>query len=495
MTNLRRLSARLNVSAISSCGVPLYSDDEQRTAVAYAVKLSFGKDGNERHNLGVGWSGAEVGMRWAVGASSDIWLNNPGPVVDLIMEVDVDPFLHLPGTRSQRLEVCLRGSSLGKVSVRRPTTLGFLIQKELLTESGPLRLEFYHPDAASPLALRGSGDDRFLAIAFRELRVQQLTLTSGLVRRKLGPVRGLTDPTYAPALERIVAAFESMGDNCEFGLIQRRFDIEQIGLLRFAFIELCDLISGLKSGFVGVDALELVAGSGSEIAVRNRRYHLNLHTFEHSGNIDESEFLKKQVKRAQFLRRKFLEDLSESSKIFVCKRNTAISVPEILPAFAAIREYGPNTLLFVVPADDDNPSGSVQWVCPGLLIGFIERFAPHENAHDSVLEGWLSICFNSYLLRSVEKSFLEKSFKGDPTQIDAFLDIESSGRLYQADAPLVLDLVEHGRALARYDEPASQGPKHFRDALFAEALNELNSKIEESVRAMASDQEAAAWQW
>ena len=41
-----------------------------------------------------------------------------------------------------------------------------------------------------------------------------------------------------PPLNEMLLEFESLGDNCEFGLVQRHFGAEPISLLRFAGFEI-----------------------------------------------------------------------------------------------------------------------------------------------------------------------------------------------------------------------------------------------------------------
>jgi hypothetical protein len=58
-----------------------------------------------------------------------------------------------------------------------------------------------------------------------------------------------------------------------------------------------------------------------------------------------------------------------------------------------------NTLLLVTLSDRTHRSGVVQWRMPGLMIGYIDRFAPEEDAHDLLLEPWIGICREAYRLR------------------------------------------------------------------------------------------------
>jgi hypothetical protein len=107
----------------------------------------------------------------------------------------------------------------------------------------------------------------------------------------------------------------------------------------------------------------------------------------------------RELIRVPILVRKLIEDLEMAEKIFVVKRNFAITEEEIFPLVAAIRRYGPNTLLFATFADQAHPAATVERRAPGLMIGYISRFAPEENAHDLLLDQWLRICREAYRLR------------------------------------------------------------------------------------------------
>jgi len=53
--------------------------------------------------------------------------------------------------------------------------------------------------------------------------------------------------------------------------------------------------------------------------------------------------------------------------------------------------YGPNTVLWVGLADEAHPPGTVEWAGPDLLKGYIDRFAPGDDAHEfSLPAGWRS---------------------------------------------------------------------------------------------------------
>ena len=77
-----------------------------------------------------------------------------------------------------------------------------------------------------------------------------------------------------------------------------------------------------------------------------------------------------------------MEDIGAGEKIFVLKRTPALRPEEVLPVYATLNELGRNWLLWMVPADATHPAGTVEVLLPGLLRGYIDRFAPSENAHE-----------------------------------------------------------------------------------------------------------------
>jgi hypothetical protein len=45
----------------------------------------------------------------------------------------------------------------------------------------------------------------------------------------------------------------------------------------------------------------------------------------------------------------------------------------------------------------------VEVVMPGLLKGYIDRFAPDDNAHDLSFDGWLRVCANACVLARLQR--------------------------------------------------------------------------------------------
>jgi hypothetical protein len=211
-------------------------------------------------------------------------------------------------------------------------------------------------------------------------------------------------------LPELAASFESIGDNCEFGLVQRRCDTEPLGLLRFSGAFSNDVVRGIEMEFEGIGEPEditptLEGDDGKrEFMIRERKYGLVYHTFVYEGERTTDLMRQQEATRLKFLRRKFVEELDAGEKIFVFKRATPVPESEIFPLFLALNRRRPNTLLWVVPEEPGRPSGTVEVLMTGLLKGYIDRFAPGDNAHDFSFDAWVRICVHAFLLNRLTRA-------------------------------------------------------------------------------------------
>jgi len=199
------------------------------------------------------------------------------------------------------------------------------------------------------------------------------------------------DPSDAAMMLR----FESLGENCEFGLLQRAAGAEPLGLLRFASTNLQRLIAALDNGFAGLgepSKLSIETENGQDYMVHDHVFGLHYHAWVKVGEMPPEAVHQREVRRVPFLIRRLTEDLESGHKIFVrheLGRGSDSGTYALLPA---LRRWGPNTLLYVKVSDAAHPPGTVERREPGLLVGYIERFAPGENAHDFLTPQWLAIC-------------------------------------------------------------------------------------------------------
>ncbi|WP_158933064.1 hypothetical protein [Acidisphaera sp. S103] len=391
------------------------------------LTISFASAGNSLAFLGGGWAQSEDDFTWGIGAESHLVFPRLGAADEFVLTLDVVPFVHAPELPGQRLIVSVNDTVVGSTDISRPTLLGYRIPASLARRSDKMVVTLQHPDAARPRDFSDIADDRPLAFALFEAKLYRVTdsilprqtrLPTGLMlgstqERGFG-ARGHVDLTEwattrtGLAIPQIALKFESLGENCEFGLFQRRCDAEPLGLLRFSSTFMRNLIRGIDNGFAGlgeIDDIEprLEGAPRKEYMIHEKKFGLVYHTFVYEGQRSIWLMREQESARLKFLRRKFLEDLELTDKIFIYKFGSGVSEEEILPLHMALNRHGEATLLWVVPAERDRPAGTVEVVMPGLLKGYIDRFAPDDNAHDFSFEGWLRVCANACVMARLQR--------------------------------------------------------------------------------------------
>ncbi|HVY17132.1 MAG TPA: hypothetical protein VHB27_18050 [Rhodopila sp.] len=387
--------------------------------IACDLTIRFGSAGNSLGYLGGGWARSEPDFTWGIEAESHLVFPRVGAGDEFILTLDIIPFVHPPEVPSQRLIVSVNDTVLGSTNLSRPTLLAYRIPGALARRSDRMVVILQHPDAARPKDFAAADDDRNLAFAVSEVKLHSVTAEANGNAAVLPPglmlapsaeeARGVDDVAAWAAsraglsIPEIAMRFESVGENCEFGLWQRRCDSEPLGLLRFSSTFMRNLIRGIDTGFDGLGQQEdidprLEGTDRKEYMIHEKRYGLVYHTFVYEGQRSVWLMREQESARLKFLRRKFMEELDGSEKIFVYKFGSSVTEEEILPLHMALNKRSPITLLWVVPARRDRPAGTVEVLMPGLLKGYIDRFAPDDNAHDLSFEGWLKVCANALVL-------------------------------------------------------------------------------------------------
>jgi hypothetical protein len=196
----------------------------------------------------------------------------------------------------------------------------------------------------------------------------------------------------------LVGRFHSLGDNCEFGFVQRQFAAEPIDLFRFSGSSIAGLNEALSSrleGFAELNNLSLEFEGHYErghpqimtiVPVYGFKFHggdIPLHTI-----FEDMKVL--QWKRLNLLARKLFEDLEDADRIFVHKSHATRA--EVDQLVSILRGFGPNRVLWVTLAEPGKPPGTVEPIYEGLMRGYIERFATPEAIGDFEQATWLKIC-------------------------------------------------------------------------------------------------------
>ena len=280
------------------------------------------------------------------------------------------------------------------------------------------------PKARSFLALRGAlamareDWDAALSIwtAFREKYPNDQvgwenlgrTLTSkhleDVDRRESG--QGIARPVDIVKVEdegnrTMLLKFESVGEDCEFGMVQRRYGAEPLGLLRWNYVTFESLMAAVAVGFDGMgdlDQTELWSGGVDEYFVQDKRWGLAMHTFLSSTQVDKELFLPKMARRVAYLRDKLVSEIKHGEKTIVFKSNS-VSQDDMKALHAALWKIGPVDLLWIRTKSEGSPiprgkAGDVFKIQDNLYIGLIDRLGAAQGYWDIAYDNWISICRN-----------------------------------------------------------------------------------------------------
>jgi hypothetical protein len=371
--------------------------------------INFGSGGNGAAYCAAGWAAPEPQETWTLGTEARMVLPAPRRPATYVMVLRLRPLVAERRLLSQRLEVIINDIPVASFTVDRRTIRTCLVPWDTISGNAELTLRFKTPDAARPAEIGLNADRRMIGIAFSSLALypdRYEAWQSDAFLSSNEPVS--VDMATVVAAEQIplhdlMLKFESLGQNCEFGLVQRQCQAEPLGLLRFSSTPLPQLLEALQARFDGMGTAATisvkVSGNGREYMVQDSRFGFVYHAWVNAGEMTPEDVTRRELRRVPFLVRKLLEDLEAGEKTFVFKGMGAMPEEEVFPLAMAIRRYGPNTLLFVTLSDAEHRGGTVEARGPGFRVGYVDRFAPGDNAHDLMLSQWVKVCRETYRLR------------------------------------------------------------------------------------------------
>jgi hypothetical protein len=213
-------------------------------------------------------------------------------------------------------------------------------------------------------------------------------------------VTGIRNAAAARLSERL-HGFRSLGDNCEFGFVQRYGGVEPSGLLRFSYTPMEDLIRGLRCGFADFGApgdLRIAASAGGTYYCHSLAYNIWANTGHPAGSIDPGVLVEREYGRLAHLKRKMLDDLADGSKILVRKLGRDSPDSDFMRLAEAVWAHGPSTLLRVTEAGPDWRPEPARRDADRVIAGRVRRFAPTEQAWEVDLEPWIHLIDGAYAL-------------------------------------------------------------------------------------------------
>ena len=208
-------------------------------------------------------------------------------------------------------------------------------------------------------------------------------------------------PLDGDELRRLLLQFESIGDNCEFGTVQRRFAAEPVGLLRWSNVLLDKLIPALEHRFAGLgdtDNTELTLRPAGDFVVSDRRWGLAMHFLPPPGRPDRDALLARTCRRLAMLKEKLIADLQAAEKVFVY-RSEGLEGDRLEALHRSLRAFGPVRLLNIQPAAPTAPTlfqgraGDLLKVEDGRYVGFLEKLGAEDGGvWDIAFDDWIAIC-------------------------------------------------------------------------------------------------------
>lgn len=356
--------------------------------------IDFGRTGNSAAYRRSGWSDPETRHTWTLGQESTLEFPRPLLPGDYRLVLDVGPFLWQDRLPAQHLIVAVNDQKVGNFTIKEVGSVECRVPWRLIARSEWVSVTLSHPDAARPIDINRVPDDREIALAFETLSFIREDADDASASQQANTA--LSDDVDTLPLDALMMRFESLGENCEFGLAQRRCQAEPLGLLRFASTPLSALLAALKRRFEGLGASDQidirVSDNQREYLVVDRRYGVLYHPWLMVGQAEPADILQRETRRLPLLTRKLIEDLEDGSKIFVYRGMRPLARVQAMQLVGAIREYGPGKLLWVERQDRTHPAGTVEMLGDGLIKGYIDRFAPGDNAHDLSLDCWIALC-------------------------------------------------------------------------------------------------------
>jgi len=198
----------------------------------------------------------------------------------------------------------------------------------------------------------------------------------------------------------LLQLFESLGENCDLGVVQRAVGLEPFGLFRFAACDAPGVAALLRDRFEPLgepgDLWLDVVGAEREYWLKSKSSRFEAHTNRYADRDAATVVLQGEIEKMRYLTAHLLQDLSQGRKLCVFKGQSDLAT--IREVAVALQAHGPNCLLWVNVADLEHAPGSVQRDSAGLLLGYVSRYGTYDGAPSLPVEEWVAMCANAYRL-------------------------------------------------------------------------------------------------
>ena len=204
-----------------------------------------------------------------------------------------------------------------------------------------------------------------------------------------------------------IESYISLGDNCEFGFVQRNAGFEPSGLLRWAIAKPIDVVrfleniysEGYSKKFYKFDGLKPFGSKMVLEETTNFSFHSSIHSAknENSGNLEFKNTRNERlelwnIEREKFhhLFNKFVLTLSGTPSTFVIKKLPDTDLELLVRLSELLHEFNDQHSLFVVSVNKEKV-GKIEAVNESLTVGYLEFFASYSEANKCDYENWMKI--------------------------------------------------------------------------------------------------------
>lgn len=215
------------------------------------------------------------------------------------------------------------------------------------------------------------------------------------------------DEAAAIPLPLLFRNFEGLGNNCEFGIVQRLAGYDPPGLFRnVGFYSPDQMIRAIERGFAGLfddGRFEFVLPPGwqgwrLDCRIYDFTFHTNIPASVEKNGPEWTLRTRSAIWVLRRIKAKLLEDLEAGEKIFVFRHNSRFGAGVARRMHAAIRRHG-NGRLLCVREDPAPPSGTVEALADGLFLASIAHLS-NENPPQIDLAAWERIARTIPTLRA-----------------------------------------------------------------------------------------------
>lgn len=200
-------------------------------------------------------------------------------------------------------------------------------------------------------------------------------------------------------LTEVAASCESVGRNCEFGLVQRRLGLEPVSLLRWGGGPMDGLVKAIDTSFFGLAEAMEGDPEPSPAAFERRRwlltclmFGLKFHVETDTAVATAQEAANRSRPRLKWQANKFLTRLRDGNAILVYSSRELRCADDAEPLVRAIRKRGPSRMLIVIEGDGSGEIRDTRW--PGIWAAEMPRLTELLGALHADYAMWERILVN-----------------------------------------------------------------------------------------------------